>query len=231
MIDSLLLVLVPCRCAAVCKAGAGSAARATLSLAPVSYEPENAIHLFNRPVGLDEQALIRRVLDGDASAERQLYDAHVDRVYRLAYRMAGDEELARDFTQETFIRAFDRLGAFRGEAALSTWLHSIAVSVTLNGLRKAKRFRTREADLDEAAAFDAGPRLAEPDLRARLYGAIDGLPDLYRMVFVMHDMEGYTHEEIGAALDVATGTSKARLSRARSKLREALRDFAGEWAS
>src|SRR5207302_1989993 len=83
--------------------------------------------------------------------ERALYDAHVDRVYRLAYRLAGDDELAREFTQDTFVRAFDRLGAFRGEAKLSTWLHAIATSVVLNGLRKVKRFRQRETDLDEAA--------------------------------------------------------------------------------
>jgi RNA polymerase sigma-70 factor, ECF subfamily len=180
---------------------------------------------------VDEQQLIRRVLAGDAAAERELYEAHVDRVYRLAYRMAGDDELAREFTQETFIRAFDRLADFRGDAALSTWLHSVAVSVTLNGLRKVKRFRTREADLEEATVFHAVPAQTEPDLRARLYGAIDALPELYRLVFVLHDVEGYTHQEIGATLDVAPGTSKARLSRARSRLRDALRDFAGEWAS
>ena len=153
------------------------------------------------------------------------------RVYRLAYRLAGDDELAREFTQDTFVRAFDRLGAFRGEAKLSTWLHAIATSVVLNGLRKVKRFRQRETDLDEAAGTSAGRRAAEPDLKRRLAQAIDGLPDGYRTVFVMHDVEGYTHEEIGATLGIETGTSKAQLSRARAKLRDALADFAGEWVS
>src|SRR5437764_10184409 len=97
-----------------------------------------------------ESQLIERVVNGDPLAERELYDAHVDRVYRLAFRLAGDDDLARDFTQETFIRAFERLDGFRGEAAFSTWLHSIATSVALNGLRKVKRFRTRESDLEEA---------------------------------------------------------------------------------
>jgi len=178
---------------------------------------------------VDDRELIARVRAGDPAAERALYDAHVDRVYRLSYRMAGDDDLARDFTQETFIRAFDRLDTFRGEAAFSTWLHSIATTVALNGLRKVKRFRTREADLEEADGVPGGAPRAEPDLKRRLAAAIDGLPEGYRTVFLLHDVEGYTHEEIGAALDIETGTSKAQLSRARAKLRDALADFAGEW--
>ena len=178
---------------------------------------------------MSEARLIERALDGDEAAARQIYDANVDRVYRLAYRMAGDEDLAREFTQESFVRAFERLHQFRGDAALSTWLHSITVSVTLNGLRKVKRVRTREVELDDTAPA-RGPRRAEPDLKERLHRAIDGLPDIYRSVFVMHDVEGYTHEEIGSSLDVAVGTSKARLFRARRMLREELADFAEEYA-
>ncbi len=86
-----------------------------------------------------DRQLVTRALDGDPAAERELYDTHVDRVYRLAFRMTGDDDLAQEFTQETFIRAFDRLRQFRGEAALSTWLHSIALSVVYNGMRKIKR--------------------------------------------------------------------------------------------
>lgn len=180
---------------------------------------------------MDESELISRVRAGEPAAERTLYDAHVDRVYRLAFRLAGDDELARDFTQETFIRAFERLGTFRGEARLSTWLHAIATTVSLNGLRKVKRFRTRETALEAADGVAGGGRPAEPDLKTRLRDAIDALPDKYRTVVVMHDMEGYTHEEIAAALDMEVGTSKAQLSRARAKLRESLADFAGEWVS
>jgi len=171
--------------------------------------------------------MIARVRAGDGAAERALYDAHVDRVYRLAYRLAGDDELARDFTQETFIRAFERLHTFRGDAALSTWLHAIATSVALNGLRKIKRFR-RDTDLEEAHVVTGGARQAEPDLKVRLERAVDALPLGYRTVFVMHDVEGYTHEEIGAVLGIPAGTSKARLFDARAKLRTALALFAGE---
>ena len=82
-------------------------------------------------------------------AERALYDAHVERIYRLMHRMAGDADLAADFTQETFIRAFDRLDQFRGDSSLATWLHTIAVSVALNGMRKVKRIRARTDNIEE----------------------------------------------------------------------------------
>jgi RNA polymerase sigma-70 factor, ECF subfamily len=175
-----------------------------------------------------DQELIGRVLAGDPSAERALYDAHVDRVFRLVYRMAGDLDRAQDYTQETFIRAFDRLSGFRGEAALSTWLASIAISITLNGLRKVRRIREREVNLDQSLQLGRARREAEPDLKERLSRAIDDLPGGYRTVFVMHDVEGYTHEEIGTSLGVHPGTSKAQLFRARARLREVLADFVKE---
>ncbi len=180
------------------------------------------------PIQVDQRELIRRVLEGDPAAERRLYDAHVDRIYRLAYRMTGDEELAREYTQDTFVRAFHRLGDFRGDSALSTWLHAIAVSVVLNGLRKTKRVRQREVDLDDAPVLSVVQAPTEPRLRERLRTAIDALSERYRLVFVMHDIEGFTHEEIGSSLQVAVGTSKAMLFRARARLREQLADIAQE---
>jgi RNA polymerase sigma-70 factor (ECF subfamily) len=172
-----------------------------------------------------DQALVAQVLAGDPAAERAFYDAHVDRVYRLAYRMAGDDDLAQDITQETFIKAFGQLATFRGDARLSTWLHSITVSVALNGLRKVRRLERREAPLDDAPTIGELPRSAEPDLKTRMRQAIAALPTGYRTVFLMHDVEGFTHEEIGAALGIESGTSKAQLSRARAKLRTALGAF------
>lgn len=180
---------------------------------------------------MNEQQLIARALDRDPIAERELYDAHVDRVYRLAFRMTGDDELAEEYTQQAFIRAFDRLSTFRGEAALSTWLHAITVSVVYNGLRKVKRQRGRQVALGDAVGLSEPAPDPQPDLRERLKEAIDGLPLGYRTVFVMHEIEGYTHEEIAAALGVQPGTSKAQLSRARARLREELADFAEEWVS
>ena len=158
-----------------------------------------------------------------------MYDAHVDRVYRLAFRLAGDADLAQDFTQETFIRAFDRLGQYRGDASLATWLHTIATSVSLNGMRSVTRMRTRSAPVEELSDLPTrGAAPAPHDLRERLHAAIDALSAKLRPVFVMHDVEGYTHEEIGTALGIPVGTSKARLFDARAKLRAALALFAGD---
>lgn len=183
-----------------------------------------------RAARLDERELIARARNGEESAFRDLYDANVERVFRVAFRMTGREDEARDCTQEAFIRAFRRLEQFRGDAAFSTWLHRVAVSVTLNHLRKRKRRRGREVDLEGARGLSAPPRHGEPELRERLHRAIDGLGDIYRTVFLMHDLEGFTHEEIAAALDVAVGTSKARLSRARAMLRDVLGDAVKEYA-
>jgi RNA polymerase sigma-70 factor (ECF subfamily) len=178
-----------------------------------------------------EPELIARVLAGDRVAARELYDTHAPRVFRLAYRLTGDMELAREFTQDTFVRAFGQLPKFRGDSAFSTWIHRITVTVTANAMRKVKRLREREADLEEAAPMESQLREAEPDLKARLASAIDALPEIYRTTLIMHDMEGYTHTEIAEILGVAEGTCKSRLSVARTQLRAALADFATELES
>jgi RNA polymerase sigma-70 factor (ECF subfamily) len=181
--------------------------------------------------GLNEAEWIEQARAGDARAFRRLYDRHVDRVYGLAYRMVGDDDLARDITQEAFFRAYTRLEQFRGDAAFSTWLHTVTTSVALNELRKVKRHRDRERDLDAVGPVTASaPPTSDPHLRDRVRAAVESLPEIYRTVFVLHDVEGYNHGEIAKALDVAEGTSKARLSRARARLRDALSDFAPEFA-
>jgi RNA polymerase sigma-70 factor (ECF subfamily) len=175
--------------------------------------------------------LITRVVAGDAAAERELYETYVDRIYRLTFRLAGDDELARDFTQATFIRAFEKIGSFRGDSSLSTWLHSIGLSVALNGLRKTRRQRNREAPMEEGMTIGTTSIEAEPDLKERMARAIDSLSEKYRTVFVMHDVEGYTHEEISETMHIPIGTSKSHLFHARAKLRAALADFAPGWVS
>ena len=178
---------------------------------------------------MTDKQLVARCLAGDRSAERALYDAHVDRVFRLAYRLAGDSDLAQDFTQETFIRAFDRLSQYRGDASLATWLHTIATSVSLNGMRSVTRLRNRSMPIDDVPELPAAQRNVSPhDLRERLHASIDALSVKLRPVFVMHDVEGYTHEEIANTLGIPVGTSKARLFDARAKLRAALEIFVGD---
>lgn len=180
---------------------------------------------------MHEAEIIERARGGDRQALRLLYDRHVDRVYGLAYRMVGEDDMARDITQEAFFRALTRLDQFRGDAAFSTWMHTVTTSVALNVIRKVDRHRKRERDLAVAgAAATIVPAESDPHLRDRLRAAIDALPEIYRTVFLMHDVEGYNHGEIARTLDVAEGTSKARLSRARAQLRDALSDFAPEFA-
>ncbi|HEU4994179.1 MAG TPA: RNA polymerase sigma factor [Gemmatimonadaceae bacterium] len=177
----------------------------------------------------DQHALLERARRGDPSAHRALYDAHVDRIYRLTFRLTGTEHAAREVTQDVFVRAFAGIEGFRGDSAFSTWLHSIAVSLSLNEIRRRKRERARTAPLDEANELtDSAPR-SDPLLRERVMKAVNDLPEGCRTVFMMHDAEGYTHQEIATALGVTAGTSKAQLARAREKLRAALAQFAGEW--
>ena len=161
---------------------------------------------------LEERRLISRILSGDATAERQLYDTHVDRVFRLAYRMTGDVTQAEDLTQDTFIRAFDRLADFRMDGPFAGWLHRVATSVILTGLRKRKRLQSVESVRDDLEWAAGAGMDSDPDLKRSIDRAVSGLDDNHRLVFVMHDMEGYTHQEIATAVDAPVGTIKARLS-------------------
>jgi RNA polymerase sigma-70 factor (ECF subfamily) len=177
----------------------------------------------------DQRALIERARRGDASAQRVLYESHVERIYRLTFRLSGVEHLARELTQDTFVRAFASIESFRGDSAFGTWLHTIAVSVSLNELKRRKRENARAAPLEDALTMSHAAPLSDPILRERLMAAVNDLPEGCRTVFMMHDAEGYTHEEIAKALGVTPGTSKAQLSRGRAKLRIALAEFAEEW--
>jgi RNA polymerase sigma-70 factor (ECF subfamily) len=180
-------------------------------------------------IGDDERLLIAKVQQGDRGAARTLYDAHARRIHRLVFRLCGDEEMARDYTQDTFVRVFQKLSTFRGESAFATWVYRIAVTVTLNGMRKERRLRRYSDDLDVAAELPAAPSSTiEPDLRARLASAIEALPESCRVSVILHDIEGYTHLEIAGMLGIAEGTSKARLFDARNRLRKALSQFTKE---
>lgn len=181
---------------------------------------------------VSESERIARILAGDQLAARELYDECAPRVYRLAYRLTGDADLARECTQDTFVRAFARLARFRGESAVATWLHRITVTVAADALRRVKRIRERETQLDHRLALAGGNGDGvDPILRRRLHRAIDRLPEIYRLAVILHDIEGYTHVEIAEMLGVAEGTCKSRLSLARARLRAALSDVAKELES
>ncbi len=169
---------------------------------------------------MSEDHLIHRAKRGEAEACRALYQRYAPRVYAVVRRMAGDEALAEDWAQEAWIRAFRALPGFRGDAKFSTWLHRVAVNSALQGQRKRKRHTSREAPLVESLATSSRDR---PVLRMRLERALQELPEGMRQVLVLHDVEGYTHEEIGELLGVAPGTSKSQLFKARAKMRLMLR--------
>ncbi|MBI5710403.1 MAG: RNA polymerase sigma factor [Candidatus Eisenbacteria bacterium] len=157
---------------------------------------------------------------GDTRAFERLYRAHVARIHSLARRMLG-ADLAGEVTQDVFVRAWQKLGTFRGEAAFGTWLHRLAVNVVLAerarlGTRRG-RFAEGEGVMDALAA-----RPAATDAGLDFDAAIERLPEGARQVFVLHDVEGYRHEEIASLLGVTSGTTKAQLHRARMLLRRHL---------
>ena len=160
---------------------------------------------------------------GDRRAFERLYEQHVTRVYSLCARMVNDRTRAEELTQDVFVRAWEKIHLFRGEAAFGTWLHRMTVNVVLNARKSEGRQRSRYEDDEDGTRIDALPsRPLAPGDRMDLEQAIGRLPKGARRVFTLHDVEGYKHEEIAGMLGVTTGATKAQLHRARLLLREAL---------
>ncbi|MDH4132648.1 MAG: RNA polymerase sigma factor [Gemmatimonadota bacterium] len=164
---------------------------------------------------------VRLAQRGDHAAFRALYEAHVGRIYALCLRLAGSAAEAEEHTQDVFVRAWRRLGTFRGDSAFGTWLHRLAVNEVMQARRAAGRRSARVAlpGDDELLARVA---VQEPEPDRDLDRAIARLPKGARQIFVLYDLEGYSHEEIAHLTGVAEGTSKAQLHRARRLLREEL---------
>jgi RNA polymerase sigma-70 factor (ECF subfamily) len=177
-----------------------------------------------------ETDLLAQVQAGDHLAFAQLYSLHKRRVYSLCLRMVGNLGEAEDLTQEIFLQLHRRIATFRGDAAFSTWLRRLAINVALMYLRK-KGLPVLSMDEAGEPAHEGGPQrdFGTPDLtltgsidRLALERAIADLSAGYRLVFVLHDMEGYEHREIASMLDCSIGNSKSQLHKARLKLRDAL---------
>jgi RNA polymerase sigma-70 factor (ECF subfamily) len=175
--------------------------------------------------------ILARAQAGDHHAFAELYSIHKRRIYSLCLRIVGNIAEAEDLTQEAFLQFHRKIATFRGESALSTWLHRLAINVVFMHLRKKGLQLT---SLDEMMAPDAAQRphssFGAPDPilsgtidRLGLQRAIDDLPAGYRLIFVLHDIEGYEHNEIAKLLNCSTGNSKSQLHKARLKLRDALR--------
>jgi RNA polymerase sigma-70 factor (ECF subfamily) len=159
---------------------------------------------------------------GDPAAFERLYRKHVDRVHGLARWLLGGDDID-DSVQDVFIRVWQKLKQFEGRSAFGTWLHKLAVSVLLRR-RQNRGIRESRHSGSEIALEEKSSRPVTPDLRVAIEAAVDRLPDGAREVFVLHDMEGYRHEEIGAMLGCTSGTSRSQLHRARMMLRDFLGD-------
>lgn len=166
--------------------------------------------------------LVRRAQAGDSDAFAALYRAHVGKVHALCLRLAGDAHDAADLTQDVFVRAWESLASFRGESALGSWLHRLAVNAFLGTRRASSRREKRVFPVADPGVLERGGDHALPGLSMDLEQAIAALPKGARTVFVLYDIEGYQHEEIARMTGIAAGTSKAQLFRARRLLREAL---------
>lgn len=180
--------------------------------------------------GLSEAEAIERAKQGDAEAFEALYNLHKRRVYSLCLRMTANTAEAEDLTQEAFLQLFRKIGTFRGESAFSTWLHRMSVNVVLMHLRKkglpvVSLEETTEGEEDtpkkDFGAEDVN--LAGSIDRLRLQNAVERLPPGYRAIFVLHDVEGYEHNEIAQLVGCSIGNSKSQLHKARMKLREFLK--------
>ena len=163
---------------------------------------------------------VRAAAFGDADAFERIYRAHVGRVYGLACRMAGGDR-ADELTQDVFVRAWEKLGTFRGDAAFGSWLYRLAVNLINSRLRDAGTRRAREV-AGEIPLRAATARRDSVEIRLDFEVAIERLPPGARQVFVLHDIEGYKHREIADMLEITTGTSKSQLHRARMIMRRHL---------
>ncbi len=180
--------------------------------------------------GVPEAEAIDRAKQGDARAFETLYHLHKRRVYSLCLRMTANTAAAEDLTQEAFLQLFRKIGTFRGESAFSTWLHRMAVNVVLMQLRKkGLAIVPLEETLDseeESAKKEPGAddlRLAGSIDRLQLENAIEELPPGYKKIFLLHDVEGYEHNEIAEMVGCSIGNSKSQLHKARMRLRELLK--------
>jgi RNA polymerase sigma-70 factor, ECF subfamily len=187
------------------------------------------------PKAGSESHLIARAQRGEEEAFAQLYEQHKRRVYSLCLRMTGDVAEAEDLAQEAFLQLFRKIATFRGESAFSTWLHRLVVNVVLMHLRKKGLQKVSLDEVDQSQEEpvrreygDDDRRLLSSVDRIALRDAIDELPPGYRAIFVLHDVEGYEHNEIAQIMGCSVGNSKSQLHKARLKLREALRRDPGK---
>ena len=200
---------------------------------PTALPSPNRVNIAQSPKSATEAEAIRLAQAGDAAAFEHLYQLHGRRVYALCLRMVGNPSDAEDLMQEAFLQLFRKIGTFRGESAFSTWLHRMTVNVVLMRLRKKTLPAASLEETTEPDEETGGPRkdIGAPDLRlsgavdrVNLERSIEKLPPGYRTVFVLHDVQGFEHNEIAGIMGCSVGNSKSQLHKARTRLRELLQE-------
>jgi RNA polymerase sigma-70 factor (ECF subfamily) len=179
-------------------------------------------------IGIGDRELAARCVAGDGEAFESLYRQHANRLYNLACRMAGPA-MAEDLLQDVFLQAYRKLGTYKGDSSLGTWLYRLTLNLCLDHLRSRHGHMdqvTDSLDEEDAAPAVSRERPAEANAaRLDLERAIEQLPPSYRAAFVLHDVEGYQHDEIARLLEIAEGSSKSLLHKARLRLRVLLGGF------
>lgn len=163
-------------------------------------------------------ALVERARRGDGAAFDRLYERHVDRVFATCLRLTADRRWAEELTQDAFVRAWRRIGSFRGDSRFSTWLYRVAVNVVLDARRRRGRRRDRRVEVEEVDL--PAPGAGEPEYRLTLERAVARLPARARTALVLYAVEGYSYEEVAELMGVAVGTVKSHIHRARTRLLE-----------
>lgn len=169
-----------------------------------------------------DSELVRRAQDGDVAAFERLFLTHQGRIYALCLRMTSEPSRAEDLTQDTFVRAWQKLETFRGKSEFSTWLYRLAVNTVLAELRSRGRWHDRLVEGDDSFAEQPAPPRRSSLEAIDLERAIAELPPQARLIFLLYDVEGYRHREVASMTGLAEGTSKAHLHQARKLLRKAL---------
>lgn len=175
---------------------------------------------------MDESTLITRSRAGDLEAYDHLVGAHQDRIYHVAFRITGNREDAWDAAQDAFVRAYQGLRSFRGEAGFGTWLHRIAVNAALDIVRRRPRTVSSDPDPQWTAPDDPADQAVRADVQRRVQSAIAALPPEQRTAVALRDLQGCSYEEIARILQVPLGTVRSRIARGREALRGHLADLA-----
>lgn len=194
----------------------------TFGIGTAKQAEERVTGTQRQPSVWDEDALVRRAQAGESEAFERIYEIYVRRMYALSLRMVSDHRTAEELTQDIFVRAWETMGSFRFESAFGTWLHRLGTNVVLAHFRSMRRHQDKVAAGVDLESFESGLLQAMPETRMDLEKAIALLPPGAKEVLILHDIEGYRYREIAEMTEIAEGTVKSQLNRARRLVREAL---------